>query len=175
MFHRISLANKRTPLIPPSRFDKKGWTEGPSAYKVRRENYSQLPLVKKKMPVKLVQPNKNLSINWENALPKSSTSEFGPHYWYMLHTMALNYPNDTTDFIKEKMKCFVEALPYLLPCKDCSEHAKEFLFNHRNDLQSALSSKESLFKFLWFFHNHVNDRLGKPQISLQKAFDMYKA
>ncbi len=72
------------------------------------------------------------------------------------------------------MKCFVEALPFLLPCKDCSEHAKEFLATHKNKINGALQSKESLFKFLWYFHNHVNARLQKPQISLKKAFLMYK-
>lgn len=186
MFHQISLPNQRTPLIPPI---KERWhhpdrtVEATSYARGRLGSHGEhfvaspqvLSLNKRKKPVKLLQPHPDLNINWENALPKSKPSQFGPHYWYMLHTMALNYPNDPTDFIKRKMKCFVEALPYLLPCKDCSEHAKEFLSNHTNDLHFALSSKESLFKFLWFFHNHVNERLGKPQISLEQAFNMYKA
>ena len=171
MFHQLILPNKRTPFIPPKHYPKERWAQ-PQVY--RGEN-PRLSLNKGKKPVKLLQPQPNLNINWENALPKSKPSQFGPHYWYMLHTMSLNYPNDPTNFIKQKMKCFIEALPFLLPCKDCSEHAKEFLSNHAKDLNVALSSKESLFKFLWFFHNHVNERLGKPQISLKKAFNMYKA
>ncbi len=171
--YSLNLPNRNMPLIPVrERFTALPESRRSALPESGRTN--TLSLQKKKKPVQLKQPDSGYRINWENAMPATQPAEFGPHYWYMLHTMALNYPNDPTDFIKEKMKCFVEALPFLLPCKDCSEHAKEFLATHKNKINGALQSKESLFKFLWYFHNHVNARLQKPQISLKKAFLMYK-
>lgn len=112
-------------------------------------------------------------INWANIKPEHQPSEFGPHYWYMLHNMSLNYQMNPTKFARQKMRAFVEALPYLLPCKNCSEHAKEFMAGA--DLNKALTNRKTLFTFMWNFHNHVNKRLGKPEMSFNDALQMYKS
>ncbi len=97
----------------------------------------------------------------------------GPHYWYMLHNMSLNYQMNPTRVARQKMRAFVEVLPYLLPCRNCSEHAKEFMASA--DLDKALTNRKTLFTFMWNFHNHVNKRLGKPEMSFNDALQMYKS
>lgn len=111
-------------------------------------------------------------INWDQIEPQREPSQFGPHFWYMLHTMALNYPMSPTRFAKAKMKSFLQAIPFLLPCRECTEHAKEFMA-HANT-EAALQNKESLFTFLWNFHNLVNKRLGKPEMPFNEALNMYR-
>lgn len=115
------------------------------------------------------------SVDWENIEPERQPSKFGPHYWYMLHNMSLNYPMKPSNFAKQKMKAFVEALPFLLPCRDCSEHAKKFMAEaeRSGDLKRAMKNRESLFTFLWRFHNSVNERLNKPMVSFHDALAMY--
>jgi hypothetical protein len=120
-------------------------------------------------------PVPNRTINWDKMEPEREPRLFGPHYWYMLHNMSLNYPNNASDIAKKKMRAFVEALPFLLPCRDCSEHAKFFMAKamRTNAVDHALESKKNLFTFLWRFHNSVNRRLNKPEVSFNDALSMY--
>jgi len=113
------------------------------------------------------------NINWSEIKAEHHPSQFGPHYWYMLHNMSLNYQMNPTRVARQKMRAFVEVLPYLLPCRNCSEHAKEFMASA--DLDKALTNRKTLFTFMWNFHNHVNKRLGKPQMSFKDALDLYKS
>lgn len=111
-------------------------------------------------------------LDWRTIEPQRQPSQFGPHYWYMLHSMALNYPVNPTAFAKTKMKAFIEAIPFLLPCLNCTEHAKEFMANA--NIQEALNGRKDLFTFFWNFHNLVNTRLGKPEMSFDEALNLYK-
>ncbi len=113
------------------------------------------------------------NINWSVIKAEHHPSQFGPHYWYMLHNMSLNYQMNPTRVARQKMRAFVEVLPYLLPCRNCSEHAKEFMASA--DLNKALTNRKTLFTFMWNFHNHVNKRLGKPQMSFKDALELYKS
>jgi len=90
----------------------------------------------------------------------------------MLHSMALNYPVNPTQFAQKKMKAFIEAIPFLLPCLNCTEHAKEFMATA--NIEEALNGRKDLFTFFWNFHNLVNKRLGKPEMSFDEALDMYR-
>ena len=119
----------------------------------------------------IIQKQAPSNIDWRAMEPHRQPSEFGPHYWYMLHSMALNYPMNPTEFAKKKMKAFIEAIPFLLPCRDCTEHAKEFMASANVD--EALLGKKQLFTFFWNFHNLVNKRLGKQSMPFNDALNMY--
>jgi len=111
-------------------------------------------------------------LDWRTIEPQRQPSQFGPHYWYMLHSMALNYPVNPTAFAKTKMKAFIEAIPFLLPCLNCTEHAKEFMA--KANIQEALRGRKDLFTFFWNFHNLVNKRIGKPEMTFDEALNMYR-
>jgi hypothetical protein len=40
-------------------------------------------------------------------------------------------------------------------------------------MDDIVSGRENLFKFFWEFHNYVNKRYNKPQITLEEAKSMY--
>lgn len=93
---------------------------------------------------------------------------FGPALWQVLHTAASAYnPRE-----KENMKQVLINLSTLIPCGTCSSHYNSILRVVNLDL--ALVSKESLFKFTWWLHNQINIRLNKPWYSYEQASSLYK-
>ena len=110
--------------------------------------------------------------DWENVRPESNPSIWGPSFWYTLHNSALQFPIDPTPFASQTMLNFILALPWILPCSNCSEHAKQFLSAYP-DLREAVSSRDNIFKFFWDFHNHVNVNTGKKPITFSDAFTKY--
>jgi hypothetical protein len=118
----------------------------------------------------LMQPRDN-EVVWENAMPDTTPSIWGPSFWYVLHNAALKFPMKPSINAKTSMKKFIEVLPLLLPCSDCAEHAREFL-RHVN-LDHAVATRQNLFTFFWNFHNHVNTRNNQPQMPFAVAFNLY--
>lgn len=98
---------------------------------------------------------------------------WGKVYWDFLHTMAAKYPVAPDYSERCAMTQFLSILPRLIPCKMCRDHIVEYLNVNSGDLLRAVSSREALFQFFWTFHNYVNKRLSKPQISLEVAKQMY--
>ena len=87
-------------------------------------------------------------------------SVWGPGMWFFLHTMSLNYPLKPTQADKRKYAQFLRSLGHVLPCSSCSEHCKDY-FQKYFDEDAVLSSRESLAKWLYEFHESVNMRLDK--------------
>ena len=69
------------------------------------------------------------------------------------------------------MKSLLSNFPLLVPCLVCKEHLFNFISS--SDLNKATDSRESLFKFIVDLHNYVNLRLGKPQMTLDDAKNLY--
>ena len=81
-------------------------------------------------------------------------SVWGPALWSFLHTAAASLDNP------EAFSQILEALPRTLPCPECRTHAEDYLRLHPpTGLTDALSASRYLFEF----HNVVNERLGKPK------------
>ena len=89
----------------------------------------------------------------------------GPGIWYKLHLDAAWA--DTA----EKKKCVIEQIKNLqakFPCNDCKIHFGNYIEMH--PLESTINSNsESLFLWTFNFHNTVNYRLKKKQISYDDA------
>lgn len=100
---------------------------------------------------------------------------WGPSFWFSLHNGSLSYPIDASNIVAEKMKGFILGIPYMLPCKKCSHHAITYIEENYNNLNKICSGRNSLFKFYVDFHNFVNKRLGKPEMSLKEAEILYKS
>jgi len=97
------------------------------------------------------------------SLPVASKdpSVWGPHAWKFLHIMAENYPENPCTLVRSKAKQFINALPFMLPCETCSVHAMAFIDEHSSDLDTIVSSRDTLANFFVKFHNYVNQRYGK--------------
>ncbi len=96
-----------------------------------------------------------------------SPKVFGPGTWVMIHIMSMNCDNSSRDcFI-----AFVDRVLSRLPCKKCRKHAIEYAEKHPlNDIEDT----RDLFRWSWRFHNEVNQRLGKKEMSYEDAYNMYK-
>lgn len=81
------------------------------------------------------------------------TRFWGPSGWRLLHLLSFGYtPSQKTEMAK-----FLEALPYVLPCKYC----RSSLITYYEELpfEKALGSRESLSRWMWKIHGKVNEKL----------------
>jgi hypothetical protein len=60
------------------------------------------------------------------------------------------------------------------PCEICKPHALEYL--RQNPFKPYLENKDplSMFIYVWKFHNYVNRRLNKKELSLTEALEAWK-
>ena len=96
---------------------------------------------------------------------------WGPHYWFVLYTIALSYPNNSNDSTKKKYYDFITNLPLFLPISDIGNVFSKFLDAY--PVTPYLDSRESFVKWVHFIHNKVNLITGKEEISYQTALDDY--
>lgn len=116
----------------------------------------------------------------ENEYTYNNTSDpkvWGPAMWFTLHTFSAHYPiNGGTDLMKEQFRNYIKAIPFLLPCRECSIHAKSFIDlveSSDKNLEKVLNNRKNIFEFFVDFHNKVNSRHNKPIMSYKDAYDMY--
>jgi hypothetical protein len=135
------------------------------------ENYTPVT------PVTHVQKNNNVTnITRYNKNSDTDIREpevFGPSMWFTLHNGSKHYPKEASPIVAEKMKGFILGFPYMIPCEKCQHHAIAYIEEHYSSIDEAIKGSDSLFKFFWEFHNFVNKRLNKPQISLENAKKLY--
>jgi hypothetical protein len=119
--------------------------------------------------------NPHTSLTWKTNEYNNMVNPnvWGPACWLSYHTGALNYPVSASPITKKRMKGFILGIPSMLPCATCSDHATIHIEEHKDELDNICSGRETLFKFFVDFHNIVNERYGKPTVSLEDAYKMY--
>lgn len=103
----------------------------------------------------------------------NSPGVFGPAMWFSFHTGAAHLPDVLSPISAGRIKNFINGIPEIVPCVECSEHARAFIENNRTRIDN-IKRGDDVFKFYVDFHNYVNQRLGKPLVSYEKAYEMYK-
>lgn len=96
---------------------------------------------------------------------------WGPHYWFVLHTIALNYPLHPNEVIKKKYYDFIENLPLFLPIDNMSNNFSKILDDF--PVTPYLDSRESFIKWMHFVHNKINISLGIPEKTLEESLSEY--
>ena len=96
---------------------------------------------------------------------------WGPHYWFVLYSIAVSYPINVNTVTKRKYYDFIQNLPLFLPVGEIGKIFSEFL--DRYPVTPYLDSRESFIKWVHFIHNKVNVYLGKREITYQQAMKMY--
>ena len=94
----------------------------------------------------------------------------GPGIWFTIHTLAANASSDNEkkDVIKH-----IRKLHDRFPCLECKGHFGEYLTKHPPE-DSLGGNEDALFLWTVNFHNAVNYRLRKPQVSYEEAKSIYK-
>lgn len=96
---------------------------------------------------------------------------WGPHYWFVLHTIAHTYPKHPNQVIKKKYYEFILNLPLLLPDITISNRFSHLL--EKFPVTPYLDSRESFMKWMHFIHNRVNIINGKPTMKYEDSLDAY--
>ena len=96
---------------------------------------------------------------------------WGPHYWFVLHTIALTYPEWPTDVAKKKYYDFIQNLPLFLPQSESGGGLAAFL--DRYPPTPYLDSRASFQRWVHFLHNKINAAMGRPEISREEADAAY--
>ena len=94
--------------------------------------------------------------------------------WVLIHSIAVNYPNNPSPSEKENTIKFFTLLGDMLPCRYCRQHYHE-------NLKTIPINANSKMDLIWWtidLHNKVNIITGKKVLSrkeaLQKIIAMYK-
>lgn len=96
-------------------------------------------------------------------------SLWGPPTWARLHGIAIDYPVHPSNDCRLRTLLQVLGILHELPCRICRDHAMDYIHGHPLDLRSSWTLQE------WFraFHNSVNQRTGKPTMSLEEYQRVY--
>jgi hypothetical protein len=96
---------------------------------------------------------------------------WGPHYWFVLHTMALTYPHHPNDVTKKKYYDFIQNLPVFIPVESIGKDFSKLLDLY--PITAYLDNRDSLIRWAHFIHNKINDKLEKPRISIDDFYVNY--
>ena len=96
---------------------------------------------------------------------------WGPPYWFVLHTIALSYPEMPTDVSKKKFYDFYQNLPLFLPVEEIGNNFSKFLDKY--PVTPYLESRQSLVRWTHFIHNKINSALNIPTLNLEEALSAY--
>ncbi len=97
---------------------------------------------------------------------------WGPHYWFFLHTIAESYPKYPNDVTKKKYYNLIQNLPLFIPIPEIGNVFSSFL--DRYPVSPYLTNRDSFVRWMHFIHNKVNVYVGKPEISLTTALEIYR-
>jgi hypothetical protein len=93
----------------------------------------------------------------------------GPGIWFTIHTLAAN---SRTDSEKEDVIRHIRKLQDRFPCLECKGHFGEYLSKHPPE-DTLGGNEDALFLWTVNFHNAVNYRLKKPQVSYEEAKSIF--
>jgi FAD-linked sulfhydryl oxidase len=107
---------------------------------------------------------------WEPE-PPPDIIELGRAGWTTLHTMAAYYPQNPSDEKKAEARQFLTLFARLFPCKICAKDFEQIINQH----PPRLDSQKDFSLWLCEAHNHVNQKLGKPNFDCNKVDERWRA
>jgi hypothetical protein len=100
-----------------------------------------------------------------------NTKLWGGSGWIFLQYVALSYPNNPSNKIKENYKEFFYSLKNILPCETCSlnftDHIKKF------PIDNYLKNSNTLFSWIIKIHNEVNEITNSKKINEKNLKEYY--
>ena len=96
---------------------------------------------------------------------------WGPHFWFVLHLVSFNYPDNPSTYEKDQYKVFYYSIQDILPCPTCRQHYKNYLSQF--PITTHLDTRADLIAWVIQIHNFVNSALGKPVYSVDQILNLY--
>ena len=96
---------------------------------------------------------------------------WGPHFWFVIHTIALTYPHNPNEVIRKKYYDLIQNLPLFLPVEEIGNTFSQYLDKY--PVTPYLESRTSFVKWTHFIHNKINVSLGKEELTMEDAMSAY--
>ena len=96
---------------------------------------------------------------------------WGPHFWFVLHTMAMTYPHHPNDVTKKKYYELIQNLPIFIPTESVGNDFSKLLDEY--PITAYLDSRDSFIRWNHFIHNKINEKMEKPKITLNEFYLRY--
>jgi hypothetical protein len=97
---------------------------------------------------------------------------WGPHYWFMMHSITFSYPMCPTNEDKKNIKNFFVNIGNVLPCFKCRSNYDGHM-KKRPLTNTILCSRDRLIKWAIDIHNDVNEDNGKHRVSYNEVTSKY--
>lgn len=96
---------------------------------------------------------------------------WGPHFWFVIHTIALTYPHNPNEVMRKKYYDLIQNLPLFLPVEEIGNTFSQYLDKY--PVTPYLESRTSFVKWTHFIHNKINVSLGKEELTMEEAMSAY--
>lgn len=95
---------------------------------------------------------------------------WGPSFWTTLHIIAYQTKKNINGFIP-----LVKQIVEKLPCESCVKDGLIYIKNHPLKKIALLPNGDDISPFVWMcdFHNYVNRKLNKPEITWTDAYERF--
>lgn len=99
-----------------------------------------------------------------------------PHLWFVLYTIAVEYPQTPNDVTKKKYYTLIQNLPVFFPEYPMGSNFIDLLDKY--PVTPYLSSRLSLMKWVHYMQNKINLQMEDESLDfyecLEKYYDSYK-
>lgn len=116
-------------------------------------------------------PRQNIQQTITPINQKKDTMLWGAPTWYFFHTIASKIKTESFEEHKTQVLQIITNVCNNLPCPSCAEHATRYIQGMN---ANTIKCKDDLIKFLFIFHNNVNERKRKPEFSYNDLIEKYK-
>jgi len=96
---------------------------------------------------------------------------WGPHFWFVLFTISMHYPQRPNTVTKKKYYEFIHNFPLFLPSEKIGNNFAKLLDKY--PVTPYLDSRMQFMKWVHFIHNKVNEHLDKQEIGFYDALELY--
>lgn len=101
-----------------------------------------------------------------NKLEDFPRDEWGPIFWYVLHS----FTQSLTQSNRIEYKNIISQYPLIIPCPTCSYHFADMIKKY----PIKTDTYDNLFEWGVNVHNIVNKRLNKKQMTINNAKKLYE-
>jgi hypothetical protein len=96
---------------------------------------------------------------------------WGPHYWFVLLTIAISYPKHPNDVTKKKYYELIQNFPLFIPNSSMGNYFSSLLDKY--PIAPYLDSRDAFIRWVHFIHNRYNVILMKDEVPLHEALERY--
>lgn len=124
-------------------------------------------------PPPIAPSNMTICVEEHNVNAPNHPDVWGEAFWLILHLGSLKAPKNVPIMDSQYYWGFIQGLPYMIPCEKCAWHARTFIAAHEDQKDQICSTRSGLVEFFVAFHNAVNRRKGKPEMTVKQVCKMF--